>query len=309
MRRPYDLRHAALSLWLASGAPPAEVAARAGHSVRVLLTIYAHGIPGCDQIASQQIEQALRPSHWPPAGPQKAARTPGILSVMRPCHSWTQRDTAGPETSAQIRLHASDLRKYAPGDRFHGSLPRTGGPGHPSPKPLTRPDLAHHWPTATGNGLPNRSRTRIRPGSGNTGPGLTWGFGGRCWVRTNVGLADGFTSLKERAGVKGGVPVFLPFPAGVRARRKKGRGQGGAPGWTNDLDAGLSSGSRWPGPGTVWGCGGARPVRSSCPGAGSRLRSSLRVCPRLAAAGAWGGFACGQRDQSDSGRPAGGGGQ
>ena len=42
--RPYDLRHAALSLWLASGAPPAEVAARAGHSVRVLLTIVAAGV-------------------------------------------------------------------------------------------------------------------------------------------------------------------------------------------------------------------------------------------------------------------------
>jgi integrase len=112
VRRPYDLRHAALSLWLASGAPPAEIAARAGHSVRVLLTIYAHGIPGCDQIASQHIDRALRPSHWPPAGPQKAAQTPGIPSVMRPCHSWTQRDAAGPETSAQIRLHASDLRKY-----------------------------------------------------------------------------------------------------------------------------------------------------------------------------------------------------
>jgi len=68
-RCPYDLRHAALSLWLASGAPPAEVAARAVHSVRVLLTIYAHGIPGCDQIASQHIEEALNPSHWPPAGP------------------------------------------------------------------------------------------------------------------------------------------------------------------------------------------------------------------------------------------------
>ncbi len=104
-RRPYDLRHAALSLWLASGAPPAEIAARAGHSVRVLLTIYAHCIPGCDQIASQHIEQALRPSHWPPSGPQEPAQTPGIPSVMRPCHSWTQRDTAGPETSAQIRLH------------------------------------------------------------------------------------------------------------------------------------------------------------------------------------------------------------
>ena len=75
-RRPCDLRHAALSLWLASGAPPAEIAARAGHSVRVLLTIYAHCMPGCDQIASQHIEQALRPSQWPAAGPQKSAQTP-----------------------------------------------------------------------------------------------------------------------------------------------------------------------------------------------------------------------------------------
>jgi integrase len=102
-RRPYDLRHAALSLWLASGAPPAEIAARAGHSVRVLLTIYAHGIPGCDQIASQQIEQALRPSRWPPAGPPESAWTPGILSVICPCHSWTQPDTAGPGTTCYYR--------------------------------------------------------------------------------------------------------------------------------------------------------------------------------------------------------------
>jgi hypothetical protein len=101
-RRPYDLRHAALSLWLSSSAPAAEVAARAGHSVRVLLTIYAHCMPGCDQIGSLHIEQALRPSPWPPAGPQQSAQTSGIPSVMRPCHSWTQWDTAGPETSAQI---------------------------------------------------------------------------------------------------------------------------------------------------------------------------------------------------------------
>ena len=55
-----------------------------------------------------------------------------------------------------------------------------------------------------------------------------------------------------------GVPVFLPFPAGVRACRKKGRGQGGGPGWTNDLDPGLSSGSRWRGAGTVVGLWGVR---------------------------------------------------
>jgi hypothetical protein len=111
VRRPYDLRHAALSLWLASGAPPAEIAARAGHSVHVLLTIYAHCIHGCDQIAGQHIDRALRPSRWPPAGPQEPAQTPGILSAIRPCHSWTQRDTAGPAPSSQIRLHLCDLRK------------------------------------------------------------------------------------------------------------------------------------------------------------------------------------------------------
>jgi hypothetical protein len=54
------------------------------------------------------------------------------------------------------------------------------------------------------------------------------------------------------------------------------------------------------GPGTVLGCGGCAPRAQFVSWAGSRLRSSLRGCPRLAAAGAWGGFACGQRDQSDS---------
>jgi integrase len=36
VRRPYDLRHAALSLWLDATGAPAEVAARAGNSARVL---------------------------------------------------------------------------------------------------------------------------------------------------------------------------------------------------------------------------------------------------------------------------------
>jgi hypothetical protein len=125
VRRPYDLRHAALSLWLAPGAPPAEIAARTGHSVRVLLTVYAHCIPGCGQIASQHIDRALNPQTLPPAGPQEPAQAPGIPSVMRPCHSWTQRDTAGPETSVQIRLHACDLRKYRPGR----SVPWIAAPG------------------------------------------------------------------------------------------------------------------------------------------------------------------------------------
>ena len=44
--RPYDLRHAGVSLALNAGVPATEVARRAGHSVAVLLKIYAHCIDG-----------------------------------------------------------------------------------------------------------------------------------------------------------------------------------------------------------------------------------------------------------------------
>ncbi len=59
-RRPYDLRHAALSLWLNANASPAEVAARAGNSVQVLQTVYTHCIDGQDDITNRRIERALQ---------------------------------------------------------------------------------------------------------------------------------------------------------------------------------------------------------------------------------------------------------
>lgn len=61
VRRPYDLRHAALSLWLNSGGDPAQIAARAGHSVAVLLTVYSHCIHGRDDLLNQQIDHVLGP--------------------------------------------------------------------------------------------------------------------------------------------------------------------------------------------------------------------------------------------------------
>jgi integrase len=57
-QRPYDLRHAAVSLWLNSGVPATEVARRAGHGVAVLLKIYAHCIDG-QAAANQRISDAL----------------------------------------------------------------------------------------------------------------------------------------------------------------------------------------------------------------------------------------------------------
>ena len=62
-RRPYDLRHAAVSLWLNSGVPATEVARRAGHGVAVLLKIYAHCIDGQATAANQRIAEALGTGH------------------------------------------------------------------------------------------------------------------------------------------------------------------------------------------------------------------------------------------------------
>lgn len=57
--RPYDLRHAAVSLWLNAGVHAPEVAERAGHSVQILLKTYAKCIDGQREIANQRIQKAL----------------------------------------------------------------------------------------------------------------------------------------------------------------------------------------------------------------------------------------------------------
>ncbi len=58
--RPYDLRHAAVSLWLNAGVPATDVADRAGHSVEVLLRVYAKCLDDGEEIANTRIEAALR---------------------------------------------------------------------------------------------------------------------------------------------------------------------------------------------------------------------------------------------------------
>ena len=56
---PYQLRHAAVSLWLNAGVPATQVAEWAGHSVHVLLKVYAKCIDGQDQAARRRIAEAL----------------------------------------------------------------------------------------------------------------------------------------------------------------------------------------------------------------------------------------------------------
>jgi integrase len=58
-KRPYDLRHAAVSTWLTGGVPPTTVAQWAGHSVEVLLKIYAKCLDGGETVARLRVQGAL----------------------------------------------------------------------------------------------------------------------------------------------------------------------------------------------------------------------------------------------------------
>jgi len=61
--KPSDLRHAAVSTWLNGGVPPTDVAEWAGHSVEVLLKVYAKCLDGGKAQLRRRIERALGHDH------------------------------------------------------------------------------------------------------------------------------------------------------------------------------------------------------------------------------------------------------
>jgi integrase len=77
--RPYDLRHAAVSLWLNGGVPATEVAERAGHSVDVLLKVYAKCVDGQKTRANEVIERLITEG-GPASGPRACCLLPGRLT-------------------------------------------------------------------------------------------------------------------------------------------------------------------------------------------------------------------------------------
>lgn len=72
-KRPYDLRHAAVSTWLNAGVPPTQVAAWAGHSVEVLLRVYAKCIVGQDEEARRRLGNAFGPRDLSAERPEDGA--------------------------------------------------------------------------------------------------------------------------------------------------------------------------------------------------------------------------------------------
>jgi hypothetical protein len=135
-RRPYDLRHAAVSTWLNAG-----VARRKSPSGQV--------------------------TAWTCCPGSTPSASPG--SRTRPCGASSKRPdqtTAAPRANrtASMTDHAAILGTYWAQPPAYDCLElHTTAPAKLSPRPHMR-----------------------RPGAVSAG-------GGRCWVRTNVGLADGFT--------------------------------------------------------------------------------------------------------------------
>ena len=97
-RRPYDLRHAALSLWLNATGEPAEVAARAGNSARVLYEVYLHCTDRQEDTVSQQIEDALDTdaSVTPSSRCGKASGYTNRRRHPRPCPLSVREPVPGP---------------------------------------------------------------------------------------------------------------------------------------------------------------------------------------------------------------------
>lgn len=74
--RPHDLRHTAISLWIAAGASPKEIATRAGHtSVATVLDRYGHLLPGSEDRVNDALDAM--------AAAARTATTLGQVHVLR----------------------------------------------------------------------------------------------------------------------------------------------------------------------------------------------------------------------------------
>ena len=111
--------HAALSLWLNASGTPAEIAARAGNSTRVLHEVYLHCTDGQEDTVSQRIESALDASTGStPSSPHaKASGYTNRRHHPRPCPLSVRAPAPGPVHSPrppgppgpQHRMHTAAI--------------------------------------------------------------------------------------------------------------------------------------------------------------------------------------------------------
>ena len=150
LRRPYDLRHSGVTWRLNSRVPATEVAAWAGHSVEVLMRVYARCVVGLEEVWITLMEASLRsPGSAPVTGPAASGRagenSPGGTT------SRTAKKTVMRKGKARSETHLPVCKDTAARDSHHA-------PNQNRPKPPQARSASCLW----GNG---------------------WTMPGRCWRR------------------------------------------------------------------------------------------------------------------------------
>jgi integrase len=94
--RIHDLRHTAVALWIAAGANPKEVSARAGHaSVSFTLDRYGHLYPEADTALRDRLDALYGSAQPTPAGPViRLPRRPGRGPSVAPGASGNDESAA-----------------------------------------------------------------------------------------------------------------------------------------------------------------------------------------------------------------------
>ena len=178
LSRPYDLRHAFVSLLLAEGRTVVDVAAQAGHAPSMTLDTYGHVIDELDAAERRSAEERhLRgPRSWCAHMCAIAERT---AEAATPPQKRKPRAFAG----AFSRSPLADSNRRPP--PYHGGALPTELRGQVRGQLFTRPLWEHN--------RFGRSRKRPPPGTSQRGD-RAGGGSGSGWIRTNVGEANGFTA-------------------------------------------------------------------------------------------------------------------
>jgi Phage integrase family len=103
--RIHDVRHTAVALWIAAGANPKEVAARAGHaSVSFILDRYGHLYPGADTAVRDRLDALYGTAQPTPDG--TVVRLPAAPDVAP---VWPQAPPRTTRAPPMMHRRRSDL--------------------------------------------------------------------------------------------------------------------------------------------------------------------------------------------------------
>jgi integrase len=137
-RRPYQMRHTAATLWLASGEAPEWIARQLGHtSTEMLFRVYSRYVPNLTRQDGSAMERLLA-----------SQLSQGALLEQKSAESGKAIFVPAKEVAPQIRpklrgMHAP--KPVAPRDQNSSNKDAQPPPLKPRPAPLGWQDLARSW--------------------------------------------------------------------------------------------------------------------------------------------------------------------